>query len=549
MSDQYEVISSLANQENDFTFKRKYNMRIPDTNSGSYPSSQINFNLSSLTTNNAFLSCKQSSLEIPYVVRVTSTVALGTAAQNTYMVALKKSVADLVNGISVQLNENSIINFADLSNLATQFKILSTWSEADVLVKGDIINWAKNNASAYGYNDGAGSIEGVGEYNNTLLTPAVEFTPASGLELGLGSVPNVGMRKRAQKTSYNAVQTELAKFSNTTHAQNAHKAYYDQVSTTSIFYYMMVTVPLTCLHDLFEKLPLIRNPYFKMTIQVHTATAVIPYTHAGTLMGLTSVSSSFNYNPIMVSKATNGFTGTADAVITIKSGIASVDSSSAIYGGHTCYFNACLYEFNPDAEAKYIDAVGNKLVRYQDVYSNRLVNSTGAINWQIHTGIAKIRGLLIVTNLGSGVNCLATPATAVGAGTSVLLSPFTSGENMLGCSFTNMNIKIGGVPHYQENINYSYDIFKNEVMSYNSVNGGLSNGVCSGLISQNDFESGVFAYTFVDLSRKPRSEDDLPKTIHFCATNNSLASALDLTAFVFYENNLSINVDTSQISL
>ena len=88
-----------------------------------------------------------------------------------------------------------------------------------------------------------------------------------------------------------------------------------------------------------------------------------------------------------------------------------------------------------------------------------------------------------------------------------------------------------------------------EITAYNSMNGGLVRGVNSGLISRDEYESGVFGYLFFDLSRKARSEDDIPKSINFIGTNNSLASALDLYAYVIYENGFSINVDTSQITL
>ena len=515
MADQYELMSSMANQSNAQVFKRKYHMRIPDTNGQAYPNAQINWNLSALTTNNAFLSCKQSSLEIPYIAHVTSSVAIGTLVQNTYMIALKKSVMDLVNGMSLTLNENAIINFCDLSNLATQFKILSTWSQDDITTKGDVINWAKNNSDSYAY-DGAVSANGIGENNNVVTN--LTFNPGNGIEQGLGTVQNSGFRRRANKTSYNVLGTEIAKYSSLANVQNSRKSFMHYESTTSMYYYIMVTIPLAQMHDLFDKLPLIRNPYIKLTMQMHTATAVIPYTHATTVMGLTSVSSSFNYNPLMISKVTDGFVGTADCNITIKSGIGAVDNSNNFLGtDRTCYFNACLYEFNPEGEKKYIESVGNKVIKYQDVYSNRFVNCSGPINWQIHTGLSKIRGLLIVTNLGSGVNTLATPATAVGAGTSVLLSPFSSGENMLGCSYTNVNVKLGGLPYYVENLNYGYDVYKREILSYNSVNGGLTPGVNSGLISQNDWESGVFAYHFFDLSKKSATEDDIQKTIHFTA--------------------------------
>ena len=47
MADQYEYVSSLSDQERKFMFKNKHSIRIPDTNNGVYPSSQVNFNLSS----------------------------------------------------------------------------------------------------------------------------------------------------------------------------------------------------------------------------------------------------------------------------------------------------------------------------------------------------------------------------------------------------------------------------------------------------------------------------------------------------------------------
>ncbi len=538
MADQYEYLSSLSNQETEFMFKSKRNIRIPDTNQGSYPSSQINFNLSSLTTNNYFLSCKQSSIEIPYVISVTSTANLGTELQTAYMCALKKSVCDLVNGISVQLNENSIINFCDLSNLATHFKILSQWSQDDVVTKGDIINFAKNPADSFFYSGAAASTTGIGESNNIIKTLNVNFDPALGYVQG--TVPNSGLVRRARKTSYNPTATEIAKYTDAIKTATKHKSHMTYTAT-QIYYYIMVTIPLNFLHDLFDKLPLIRNPYFKMTLQIHSATTTLNYVHAGTTV-TASVSSQYNYNPVMISKCSEGWVGTADSIINIKSSITGGTNPF----GSTCYFNACLYEFNPEHESRYISSIGNKLVSYHDIYSNSILAQSGSVNWQIHTGLSKIRGLLVVTHLSG--NGLARPSAAGTGVLSINNSPFTSGENMLGCDWANMNVRIGNIPHYPENINYTYDIFQREILSYNSVNGGLTSGVCSGLISQEDFECGVYNYVFVDLSRKNKSEDAIPVTVSFMGTNNSLSASLDLYAYILYENNMIINVDTSQIS-
>ena len=290
MADLYEIVSSMAEQGHDFAFKNKINVRIPDTNNGSYPSSQVNFNLSSLTTNNYFLSCKQSTIEIPYVVGVAVSGAGASILTTTsaHMVALKKSVVDLVNGISVQLNENSIINFSDLSNLHYQFKVLSTWSQDDVNVMGDVINFAKNPAESYLY-QAAASVNGIGECNNILVD-----APFAGVNTYVQGIANKGLVRRMKQTSYNPANTTLALYTNASKSDTRQKSYWLQSSTTQSYYYMMVTIPLTELHDLFGKLPLIRNPYFKITLQMHTSTTVIPFTDTANVMGLTSVSSSYN---------------------------------------------------------------------------------------------------------------------------------------------------------------------------------------------------------------------------------------------------------------
>ena len=287
MADLYEIGSSMAEQGHEFAFKNKINVRIPDTNNSSYPSSQINFNLSSLTTYNYFLSCKQSTIEIPYVVGVAVSGSIITTT-SAHMVALKKSVADLVNGISVQLNENSIIKFSDLSNLHYQFKVLSTWSQDDVNVIGDVINFAKNPTGSYDYQATA-SVNGIGECNNILID-----APFVAVNTYVQGVANKGLVKRMKQTSYNPANTTLALYTNASKSDTRQKSYWLQSSTTQSYYYMMVTIPLTELHDLFGKLPLIRNPYFKITLQMHTSTTVIPFTDTANVMGLTSVSSSYN---------------------------------------------------------------------------------------------------------------------------------------------------------------------------------------------------------------------------------------------------------------
>ena len=60
-----------------------------------------------------------------------------------------ESFCDLVAGIQVKYNGYPIINFTDLINLDIHFKILSTFSNDDVNVISDSINFSKNNANSF----------------------------------------------------------------------------------------------------------------------------------------------------------------------------------------------------------------------------------------------------------------------------------------------------------------------------------------------------------------------------------------------------------------
>ena len=536
MSDQYEILSSYANQEPKFNVRTKKYHRLSDSNNTNYPAGQINFNaLSDLTSHNEFFAAKESQFEIPFEHTGTSDQPYGTDAQSVFMLGVKNSFLDHFSGISVKFNEINIINDYALSNLNIQFKILSSWSLDDVNTKGDIINFRKNDADTYTYN-GAATPNGNGECNNTLI-PTV-FDPLTGF---IQTKANSGFVERMKKTSLSAADVEIAKYQTIDNIYSSNKCRREYNSSTSITYKMIAILPLTFLHDFFDKLPLIRNASFSFVLHMHTCTTLIDYTHAGTKMAVQSVNSQNGYNPIMVSKASEGITGTADATFKIVSKI-GFDNQKV------CYFNACVYEFTSAFEDKYLEKMGNStLVTYNNVFQNSiLLKNASQINWTIHTGMSKCRSLLIIVK--NGVNGTADPAATGNELFSINDSPFTSGDCMYGSSFTNVNVIVGLTPLYRDATDYSYDLYQHEIKSSQSaLNGGLVAGMSSGLISQNDYESGKFSYLYFDLSRGEKSADDMVKGITFKAKNNSKVKDLQLYAYLEYENQIVVNVDTGMI--
>ena len=113
-----ELILKESNQTpvNDYVFEEKYHTRIPDNNNAQYSSGQVIWNMEHLTTDNVFLSFKESSLEIPLITQVTSGANVVAGTQPN-MAMLKHSFCSLVESFSLSINRNNVVNFSDMANL------------------------------------------------------------------------------------------------------------------------------------------------------------------------------------------------------------------------------------------------------------------------------------------------------------------------------------------------------------------------------------------------------------------------------------------------
>jgi len=534
MADSYEILSSQVPQEHSYDMKLKSHVRIADTNAGSYPSSQINFTCSDVTADSEFVSTPQTNLEFNYKASVISSENLAEGAkQAAFFVALKKSYCDLYNGMSCKFNETNIISFSDLSNCEVDFKILSTFSQDDLVTKAKTINWSKNNIDSYTY-QGASGLNGIGECSNTLSVATENFTADLPVQQNKGLVERMKQTGFSVRSRENALYTDQSKIDASSRSNMVYTS--EKVWT----YNILAILPLRYLHDLFAKLPLIRNPYFVFTFQIHSGTTTIDIDATGLKMTATA-NNQFDYNPIMVSKLKDAVTPetTKETSITIKY---NIDKSKK------AYLDFCTYKFTEEGEERYLNKMGKSTpVSFLDTYTiAKEFPDNSPIRFLCHQGLSKVRSFLLITQANN--NAQATPSSTQNSTISVNNSPFVAGQNLRGISYTNMNLMINGKPHYQDgNREFTYQMYQNELISAKSINGGLTNGLSSGLISEEDFLSGIYNFVYIDLSRKEQSDDDVVKSIQFNATNNGLCKNLLLRAFINFEQTINVNVDTGQL--
>jgi hypothetical protein len=338
------------------------------------------------------------------------------------------------------------------------------------------------------------------------------------------------------------------------------KNYYTNASTnTDNVHYILATIPLKILHDLFRKMPLVKGAYVRLILNLNTQCQSVVTISASkfTTYSTTSLNQTF---PLMLSPIGTGEGTVHNSATTATLGIGIAKSyntaTSYTHPVSTCRLYCKVCEMTPTAEEAYLSAVPTKTILYNDILSYQsLSNASGSNVSQILTnGVSRPRYLLIIPQLAGLINgsTIANLTTSYNAGVGQLgtpmNSPFSSspGTTAPQASITNLNVLVSGQNIYQSNYMYGFEEWLQEVRGSNALNGGISLGLSSGLLSQNDWENG-YRFIYVDLSRRvSQPNDDISRSIQVIFTN-SASFCCDYYFIIGYEKQLTISTSTGSL--
>ena len=358
---------------------------------------------------------------------------------------------------------------------------------------------------------------------------------------------------------------------------------------------VMATIYLKHVHSFFNMVPLLKGVFMKMTMNLNNTTttfstvsispvgaslAIVPYS-----MSVISVSNPLGgVNPLMIASgayepvsqavtttipiypgASGGLglfqTGTASSTtqphyctlsyrLNISVGARCLDSTIATSAptvaplAQSVYLYIPAYSFNPVFEQAYLSSPV-KEIKYSDIYQYQVqsVAANGMFNNLVTNGIANIKSVLILPFYSSDSTGL-NNGLGVG-GIPVWQSPFDpagTGPTSPQCAITNFNVQISGQNAIYNMEKYSFEQFNNQLYGYNAVNGGLTDGLTSGLVSRYDFDN-CYCYYYVDVSRMLPVEMTVPKSVQIIGQNLSSRS-VDLIVFVEYGVSISVDLLT-----
>lgn len=545
MTDSYTYSSSLESQENEFIMENRQYTYVGDTNAGAYVNGSIVFDLASLSNSGKLVDWSQSYLEIPLTLTITGNDS--TLDQNCWA-ANYKNYCNLIDSMSVQISNFDCVNLTSGSNFDINYRILSEWSENTLHSLGPSVGYYKENPASIYYN-GAQSASGVGECNNKIVDAAFSVSQAYNAQQAF--LANTGRVERMKDSSFDPKKSFFIDPANSTGPVNmAMKNYYKNVAGV-ITYYVLATVPLKHIHDIFAKLPLSRGVYMRLTINTNanTSCVVTRSTGAAGTISTYATTSLHNVCPFMLSPIAGGIVGGANT---------SFNISSQIVGSHPmtqCRIYACTYTMSPTFEERYFAENGIKKVFYDDrlIFPIKNVAAGTDISQIISNGVSRLKSILIIPQLSDSIhgslNAYDKDYTAgVGKLYSPSNSPFSSSPST-NCPYSfisNFNVLLSGQAHYQENLQYGWQQYLYETRGV-SLNGGMSDMLSSGLISQDDWNMG-YGFVYVDFTRKAsQAQDDVSRSIQINGRNAS-SCAMDYLCIITYGRTISLNTSSGALT-
>lgn len=540
-------------------FVRRDWLSILDNMNQSYIGNQSIIDTSQLANSNKYMSYYEATLIIPLILTLNSTgtaptLNLGTTGD--YIMGLKNWLGTMVHSFTLDYNGTTIIQQTPFVNLWNTFCLMTSFNYND-FTEWASIGFYPDTSTSFTLNT-APSLNGVGNANNqNLIFPIDPQT-----SLGQCTIGNIGFLKRQQYWNYDlacglqsggniAWGTVLGQQS----LNNAYKSYiFTKVNgvaatTQAVLQQAIVgQIKLRHLHNFFQEVPLLKGVFIKITMNLNQSSFSFSYNNTTGFTALTNIVCPLGgANPLMISSglALNGsaslpsssYTASvyvgAKCLNTAQTAVAGVAQAPMLA---SIMLNIPSYVFNPIYEQAYLSS-SVKTIVYNDLYQYQVLNIPAGTSFNnlITNGIAGIQTVLVLPFYNPASNSNITPYQ----------SPFATeggGTSSPLCLLGNFNVVISGQNAIYNTERYTYEQFTQQLYGMNAVNGGLTDGVNSGLINQLDFET-MYNYYAVNVSRCLPIEEAVPKSVNIIGQNLT-SVALDLYVFVNYKTSVSVDILT-----
>jgi hypothetical protein len=548
------VFEESINSEVDSSeFISKKWIYVNDSNSQNY-TSQVVIDSTPLSNAGGYINWQEAYILMPLVVQLSCATSANlpateaTQALGQWSWAMKNSFIQMINSMNVEFNNQNIIQQTPLTNVFRSFKLMTSYSQNDLVNNGTNYGFYPDNVDGWEYIIG-NSNAGTGLCNNNPSYARATL----GADLSVLS-ENSGIYNRNGFWNYIPIAS-LNSQANVISALNCNTIYRscqdvpDPLVAGVRSWRIYAKLRLKDLNEFFEKAPLLKGSTIRFYL--NTNQTIVNFTVSGVsgsavytsvtpqvLGGLT--------NPLMLLPLKNTSTGFAqndlpDGNYSLSLSIykntnnnnGQTDVKSAL---QACRLYAPVYKFNPIAEQRYLSLAPTKKIEYNDIFQYQFtkISAGEQFNFLVSNGIANIQSVLVTPLLSPSGN---------GTSYNTLLSPFsTTGGTPDPIPLTNFNILVSGVNLFLNNELYDFEQFTQQLDESNQLNGNLTTGLTSGLISEASFQNGM-RYYYGNCARQLPSEMGVSRSIQIQGQNASLRE-INILVFVEFKRSITIDILT-----
>ncbi len=595
MADTFQLEQSKFSQGDESPFASKTYSFINDTNSGSYASNEVTFDLGQLYNSQKLIPASEMMLELPIVAVLSHNSANIALNASDFAFGLKNGYHSLVNGMSVEIDGQSVEPIVTNKCMYTSFKLISSMSANELKSSASSRGYYPDTATSWGYNASQlGTGQGNGLVNNYNCSAPENLSPHLDLV-------NDGLMQRQLITSMNSnIAKQGGLISEPQLAQSGRSYTKTFVSPTAgthasdyQVYYFIATIKLSDISSFFEKLPLVKGLYGLLRVRLNLGTLAItrvdgtvpvvavagvvakdlitgfggypavpavpaivavPAVQSTMSCLQSAVNISSNVCPFMITsipemataiKPTGWTPLNGQNTFTVGMYIGKVvGNQSALNVPPHATFTACrltypIVELQPHLALDYFTHNANKTVEYDSLqyYVINSVAGSSQFRQVIANSTINATGVLVIPMLSQAGN----------AGIYPYSSPFTTEPcTSSPVGFTNYQVEYAGQSIYPSNMLYDYKAFQQELALKNTINGNLDLGMGSGLISQRGFEQGNQKYYYTTL--RTTGDNVSSKGITISGTMNcSPTISVDLHCFIITKKQVVINVQTGRM--
>jgi len=524
----------------------------------------------------------------------------GTSADFGF--GLKNWFGSIVHSMILDYSGTTIIQQTPLSGLWNCFVLHTTLSLGDLETIGASIGFYPDDVNfVFRTSENEGLIKGVTNTFNSVAQGGLVNNHAGGHQFsnkGMFERQNKMLTSEGATTGSGLGSAVSTMMDSTTMGQlytsqviarvNPIDGNASTIRAGCVVYAIQAQIYLKHLHSFFSQIPLLKGVFFRLTLNINNVVMNLKQGDAaGKAWDLSQSSITCplgGVNPIlMASSATAAATkGPITSLIDNAAGaIRSNTFSSAIIPGQatqqtelrvtlsvgnkvidsvqksrldavagspsssklnqSCILNVPAYTFNPSFEEAYLSQPV-KTIMYSDIFQYTTPSVTESqFNFLITNGISNIKSVLVLPLLSSLEG--STPSAGTGAAS---LPPFQSPYDTCGSGTTapyaalnNFNVVVAGQNMVYNQVQYDYQQFEDQLRGVNSVNGGLVDGLTSGLIDFHKFQR-MYRYYYVNCARMLPIDEAVPKSISISGTS---LSKLPITFYVFIEYGVQVSVD------